>query len=63
MNVNKYKPNQVGLVNRLAELMERRAKGYHDISVPFSEEDEEEIDQILDLQLPENLRRAHAKHS
>ena len=34
---------------RLAELIERRAKGYNDVSVPFSEEDEEEIDQLLDL--------------
>ena len=40
------KPNQQA---RLAELIERRAKGYNDISVPFSEEDEEEIDQLLEL--------------
>ena len=40
------KPNQQA---RLAELIERRAKGYNEGSVPFSEEDEEEIDQLLEL--------------
>ena len=46
MNYIESKPNQQA---RLAELIERRAKGYNEGSVPFSEEDEEEIDQLLDL--------------